>query len=281
MKSKKMLFVIYVLIVQIVFATSYAYGFSPFDKLTQSDLVTIGIGDFDMNDPNAWNPNNNYVAGDRFTYNGLLWEARPGGDYSLPPEGAVLRPYGPYQEITDQYRSYNTYEQGDTVIYNGITYVAIYGGMGGKTPGTVVGWNAMTDTWQPFNVYQQGDVVTYGNSRFIANYYTQGNQPDQNVGQWSQWRLLETTITRSTTTHLFDATVLNATIRINGVIVVQNGVIQSSNASSIGVTVQKQPQGNAYWSFTFSSGVVIIRSNNNQIQYQQNPTFNSIVVTMP
>ncbi len=280
MEKPKVLFmgIMVVVLMFLSFSLPRAYGF--FDQTTQQDLAVISIGDFTFEDSMAWDPEKDYEIGDRFTYNGLLWEIRADGDYSLPPEGDVLQPFGPYQEVTDLYRPYNTYFEGDIVIHEGIEYQALYGGMSGQTPGTVVGWQALSDEWQPFNVYQGGDVVMYEGNTFEANYYTQGDQPDENVGQWAQWRLIQSVITPGDTTHLFDDNVLNATITFDGIVIVEDGVINQTNADLLGIDVEKQSAGNVYWVFSSGNNRIRIRTNNT-IQYQQSLSFETITFDLP
>ena len=254
-------------------------AFAFFDQLEDTAAVVITIGDFSFSTVFPWNPNTSYQIGDRFTFDGKLWEVRGFGDYTLPPEGSKLRPFGPYQEVTDEYRSYNTYFSGDIVIFNGIQYQALYGGMSGQTPGTVVGWQALVDEWQFFNVYQAGDQVLYNGNTYEANYYTQGNVPEgSNVGPWAQWRLVQAVIQPGQTTHQFDANVLNATITINGVEVITNGNINTTAASSIGLTITKN-SGNFYWQIQ-GGGRLRIRTNGT-FQYQQGFSFDSLVVDLP
>ncbi|GEM_PF-1713100 len=262
----------------ITFMTPSVHGF--FDRMQISNPVTIVIGDFPLSLIQEWDPEADYEIGDRFFYNGLLWEIRAGGDYTIPPEGDKLRPWGPYQEVTDEYRSYNTYFQDDIVIHDGMEYLALYNGMSGQEPGTVTGWQALTDEWQFYNVYLGGDTVIYENHTFTANWWTQGDVPTENVGQWNIWRLVEFVLEPGLDTHLFDNSVLEATIIIDGITVVEDGVIDLDSAASLGLTIEKG-QGNFYWSFLFETGSVRIRSNNDTIQYQQDPEFESIIFDLP
>lgn len=275
-KYRYLLISTFMLALLVVMQLPSAYAF--FDQKTATVSVTnITIGEFEFGAP-EWNPNTNYQIGDRFTFNGKLWEVRAIGDFTQPPEGAKLRPFGPYQEVTDEYREYNTYFEGDIVIFEGIEYQALFGGMSGQTPGTVVGWQALVDEWQFFNVYQQGDTVIFNGNTYEANFYTQGDIPEgTNVGPWAQWRLIQAVIQPNQTTHQFDASVLNATITLNGVVIVEDGVINTANALSIGITVTKD-SGNLFWEFD-GNGRLRIR-NNGTIQYQQNFTFDSLIIDL-
>ncbi len=267
----------------IVFLSSVVpSGYAFFDKHESTVPMTISIGTFPFDQISPWQPEAQYQIGDRFTYNGLLWEVRALGDFTRPPEGDKLRPFGPYQEVTEEYRAYNTYFAGDTVVFEGITYQALYGGMSGQTPGTVVGWNALTDEWQPFNVYLEGDRVSYEGNIFEANYYTQGDEPTgNNVGEWAQWRFVGSTFNDTDQSHAFDEEILNATITFDGILLIENGVINTTNAQSLGMTIAKSTQGgNTYWSFENAEGRLRIRSNGS-LQYNGNFSFDSLVVELP
>lgn len=159
-------------------------AFAFFDQLEDSSTVVINIGNFSFEGVILpWNPMTSYQIGDRFTFDGKLWEVRAIGDFTRPPQGDKLRPFGPYQEVTDEFRSFNTYFQGDIVLFNGLEYEALFNGLSGQTPGTVFGWQALTNEWQPFNVYQQGDIVTFNGIEYIAIYGgMSGQQPGTVVG---------------------------------------------------------------------------------------------------
>jgi len=314
--------ILYLFLLATIFPTPSVHGF--FDRMLMENPVTVTIGDFPFSPIQEWNPETDYAIGDRFTYNGLLWEIRAGGDYTQPPEGDKLRPWGPYQEVTDEYRSYNTYFQDDIVIHNGLEYLALYNGMSGKEPGTVTGWQALTDEWQYYNIYEKGDIVIhngieyeaahggltgvepgtssawkaltdewqfynvylggdtviYENHTFTAKWWTQGDVPTENAGQWDVWTLEQFVLEPGLSTHIFYNNVLDATITIDGVVVVEDGVIDVENAASLGLTIEKG-QGNFYWSFHFETGSVRIRSNNDTIVYQQDPVFESIIFDLP
>jgi len=311
---------IFVSVISSPYSTTKAYAF--FDQMKASEMVNISIGTFEIG-VSEWDPSVNYQIGDRFTFDGKLWEVRALGDFTRPPEGDKLRPFGPYQEITEEYRDYNTYFEGDSVLFEGIEYIALFNGLSGETPGTVFGWEAQTNIWQPFNQYSQGDIVlfegieyeaiqngllgdepgtivgwnalvdewqefnvydtgdqvTFNGNRYEANFWTQGDEPSgDNVGEFAQWRLIETTIDPSDTEHPFGDEVLNATITLDGVIIVEDGEINTENAATLGLSITKD-DGGVYWEFD-GDGRLRIRSNGN-IQIQQNFNFESLVVELP
>ncbi|MGS0971622.1 MAG: carbohydrate-binding protein [Candidatus Izemoplasmataceae bacterium] len=176
--------VLTLLVLTFLMGTSKTYAFwatlvnGP-NAVINSEQVSIGNWPFEVIE--EWQRNAGYEIGDRFTYDGKLWEIRGGGNYNRAPgTGNNLQPYGPYQEITDEYRDYNTYFEGDIVLYNGAEYQALYDGMSGQTPGTVVGWQELTDEWRFYNVYLGGDVVIFEGNTYLAQWYTQGDEPDTN-----------------------------------------------------------------------------------------------------
>lgn len=313
----------FALIVSHMHPTAWAF----FDQTEASRSVTIAIGDFSFSDVQPWNPNTSYQIGDQFTFNGALWEVRALGDFSRPPEGDKLRPFGPYQEVTNEFRPFNTYFQGDIVVFNGIEYQALFDGMGGQTPGTVIGWQALTDEWQPFNVYFEGDIVTFNGiqyqalfdwvsiepgtgsgwqaltdewqpfniyqagdrvtfngSTFEASWWNQGVPPEgDNVGQFQVWQLVETIIAPNATTHQFTSAILDANIIINGVTVVENGVIQQSGLNALNITMSKSAQGGStYWEIRQGNRRMRIQ-NDGTITYTgpSNLSFDSLFISIP
>ena len=311
MKYAKILFVISSMLTLLAF-TRLPRAFAFFDQLEASSSVLITIGDFSFELPILpWDPNTSYQIGDRFTFDGKLWEVRALGDFTRPPEGDKLRPFGPYQEVTDEFRSYNTYFQGDIVIFNGLEYEALFNGMSGQTPGTVIGWQALTDEWQPFNVYfegdivtfngiqyeavddwvdgepgtivgwnalvdewqffniyQEGDRVTFNGATFEASWWTQGDEPSgTNIGVNRVWFMVEGSISSGATTHAFNASVLNATIIIDGLVVIDQGERQDNAIESLNITVlQGTSSDNFFWEFRRGNQQMRLRTNGS-IQY--------------
>lgn len=77
-----------------------------------------------------WDPNqNHYNGGDRVIYQGRVFEAR----YWTSSVPGLFDSH--WDEITDEWRSFNIYHGGDTVEYNGHTYIAK-----NDTPGSTVVW---------------------------------------------------------------------------------------------------------------------------------------------
>lgn len=135
------------------------------------------------------NDGDSVEVGDRFTYKGDTYEFRKVGGESIdwegnviPPEGSTLYSYGPYQEITDEWRSHNTYYKDDTVTHNGKEYIALDEGANNHEPGSSIGdgWNVMVeegDYWEQYNIYEEGDTVTYEGMEYEAQWYNQNEEP--------------------------------------------------------------------------------------------------------
>ncbi len=256
-----------------MFSTPPAHAF--FDQIRRPEPVSVSIGTFPFPTLSEWDSEADYEIGDRFLYDERLWEVRGDGDYSLPPEGDKLRPFGPYQEITEEYRPYNTYFEDDIVIYEGLEYQALHGGMSGIEPGTAPGWQALIDEWQFYNIYEEDDTVIYEGNTYEAQWWTQGDVPSENLGEDEPWRLVEFVLEPGVTTHFFDERVLEANILVDGVMVVEAGEILPEN--ELGLEITKQ-QGQRYWDIAFPTGGSIrVRANDDTIQYQQNPDFDSII----
>ncbi len=153
--------------------------------------------------------NEELSVGDFFIYNNRLWQVREGGPDDEPPaiENDNLFRGGPYQEITEFYRVYNTYVQGDIVKFNGATFIAlvdfdtIIDNMESIEPGNVVGWQEQTPFWREFNVYSKNDVVSHNGAQFKAlinsiNLDVSNPEPGTSWGTWQEktdeWRAYNT-----------------------------------------------------------------------------------------
>lgn len=100
--------------------------------------------------------------------------------------------------ITVQANSIDTYDPnriylaGDTVIYNGEIYEALWWVQGGATPDVnqawkkVVGDDEPLGEYNPTKAYVAGDKVTYGGQVYQAKWWTQGETP----GSSSVWELV-------------------------------------------------------------------------------------------
>ncbi len=199
-----LLSVIFTLVLASAHPPSKAMGF--FDNFNQSvsTQITIGewetsLGDLPTYDEIRFNVDEIEV-GDRFIFEGKVFEFRRlGGAFDnnevIAPTGDVLRSNGPFQEITNEWREYNTYETGDTVIFNDVKYEARNNGANNQVPGEGNAWQAITDEWQAFNTYTEGDTVIFDGMEYEARQWTQGDQPDESY-EWQaltdEWQFFNT-----------------------------------------------------------------------------------------
>lgn len=180
-------------------------AFAFFDRTValSSQIITIGEWSFQGDYP-EWQNNGNYQVGDRFVYDGKVWEVYNAGDTNKRPgQGNNLVPYGTYQEITDEWVFYNTYYAGDQVFHNGYWWEAVDERVNGTRfnntnqvnsiePGTDVGWTRLSGEWFRYNIYDTNDTVTFNGSTFTAQYYNVDTQPGTDT-VWQEdtieWRL--------------------------------------------------------------------------------------------
>ena len=130
--------------------------------------------------------------------------------------------------------------------------------------------------WDPNVTYQEGDRVLFNGFTYEANEETLNDQPDSS----SAWRLVEATLVDNPNSHPFDERILDATITLNGVLIVENGVINTANADAAGITVLKEPINNVYWIFEIGNAELRIRDNGN-MQYRRGFTLNELIVELP
>lgn len=135
----------------------------------------------DLPDYPDWTAQDYPNSGTHVIYNGKIfynkWYAN---DDDIPGE------IGPWQEVTSQWRFYNTYEEGALVCFNGKMYQARYWSQN-QTPGLLESpWQELTDQWRFFNVYYGGEIVWYNGKQYRANYYSQNQTPKDNdpYGPW-------------------------------------------------------------------------------------------------
>lgn len=167
----------------------YAYWGSVDSSITHTEaVVTIG----------EWSPilpfdrETDYEVGDTFTYDGSIWRIRGSWfdpDKFLKSDGTInfnyVRSYGPIEEVTDEWRSYNTYEIGDVVTHNGYSWVVLHGGASASEPGLLgTAWNRLGIEWFMYNTYYEGDVVEYDNQQWIALQENWNRQPGTTFWAW-------------------------------------------------------------------------------------------------
>ena len=129
-------------------------------------------------DYTTWQYNVFYAAGTYVIHNNKIFYARE-GNMNLQPGIVGL----PWQEVTNEWRSFNVYKKGDRVIHMGREFEARED-TSNETPGVVdMPWQELTDEWRSFNVYNEGDCVIHNGKQYRATGYTM-NQTPGITGPW-------------------------------------------------------------------------------------------------
>lgn len=89
---------------------------------------------------------------------------------------------------TTTWEASRVYNTGDSVVYEGVTYVAKWWTKG-EHPGQSAVWEAQHNdsipAWQAGQAYQAGTIVTFSGQSYKARWWTQGDQPTSG-GPWQQ-----------------------------------------------------------------------------------------------
>jgi hypothetical protein len=133
-------------------------------------------------------PNNT----DYTTYNGLFYVALQkinGQKTNIVPGSAASK--GFWQAInTQEWQQYNTYQNGDLVMYQGDVFELANSVNSSDIPGTTPNsWNGMaTIYYNPLNVYTLGEYVVYNDDVFIVINATNANNnaPGTSQDAWNQ-----------------------------------------------------------------------------------------------
>lgn len=169
---------------------------------SQTVEITIQIGEWDFEGVDSFDPEIMYAPGDVFKYEDSKWEVTENWfnpKEFLNSDGTIntsnLRPYGPINEKTDEYREYNTYKAGDIVWYEyeGVRYQweARDGGANGVKPGDGRAWKLLSEVWFKEITYTSGQFVVYEGIRYRAKWDTQGDVPvSDSKDYYGPWELL-------------------------------------------------------------------------------------------
>lgn len=157
--------------------------------------ITLVIGQWEVSPP-PFDESFNYEVGDSFSFDNSVWivtESWFNPSNFLNPDGTInfsyVRTWGPVQELTPFWRSYNTYDIGDTVVWNDYEWVVNHFGANSVEPGTDTNaWNKITDHWFIYNTYSLGDIVIFNNQQWIAISSNRSREPD--MFSWA-WQLLD------------------------------------------------------------------------------------------
>ena len=150
---------------------------------TNGAWIALSVPTFNGSVPN----NSDYTF-----YNGLFYVALQkinGQNRFIVPGSAASK--GFWQAInTQEWQQYNTYQNGDLVMYQGNVYELANSANSSDIPGTTQnGWNGMaTIYYNPLNVYELGEYVVYNDEVFIVINETNANNnaPGTSTNAWNQ-----------------------------------------------------------------------------------------------
>jgi prepilin-type N-terminal cleavage/methylation domain-containing protein len=149
---------------------------------TTADETTTTLPDYPL-----WDASTSYTQGTYVIYDGKVYVAR---HWTLNAEPGLIT--SPWQEITDEWRSFNVYNAGDEVIFGESTFIARSWTWNAEPGLTTSPWQEQTDEWRSFNVYNAGDEVIFGESTFIARSWTSNAEPGLITSPWQEqtdeWR---------------------------------------------------------------------------------------------
>jgi len=187
--KKKILFIL-VLMTLILAQSTYSYWASDINGSIVNTNTQITIGSWTFTEP--FDENTDYSVGDEFSFGGVIWLIT--GDWFdesrfLRNNGTLnfnyIRPYGPVEEDTNEWRSYNTYYEGDIVIYNEFWWVARHEGANSAEPGTdTTAWNRISEEWFIYNTYIIDDIVLYNGQHWKALQENRNKLPSQYIWAW-------------------------------------------------------------------------------------------------
>src|SRR5690554_5155632 len=161
-----------------------------FDIKQQTKQISFEVGVFNLN-ISQFDKDNDYDIGDLFIFNNMIFKVRNWFNPSLflNSDGTInfnyVVPYGPVIEITDYYRPYNTYYEGDIVIHNDYEWQVRHEGANWTEPGSNSNaWQRLGEEWFRYNTYQKDDIVKYNNKYYKAIYYSFDRSPVDYPDNW-------------------------------------------------------------------------------------------------
>ncbi len=143
-----------------------------------------------------YNPQDIYATGDLVWFEGNIYEIRNGGYTSTPPDENVV--YGPYNEITKEWRLTNTYQDNEVVYFNNNFYfITNSGQFNGSGLNGTLGYETLNSIeWDPNQPsYTTNDVVLFNNELYRATAGWTTGQPDQS-GNWEKFNSFDWSPTR-------------------------------------------------------------------------------------
>lgn len=191
MKKTKILSTL-ILVFMVLFFTQItrAYWTNSINTVQINSQATVSIGTWTFIEP--FDPQEDYDTDDTFVYDNRVWIVTGSwfnGSNFLNPDGTVnttyVKPYGPIQEVTDEWRIYNTYGQNDIVLHNGYQWIVRHEGANGVEPGSNTNaWNRLGSDWFIYNTYPAGSVVTYNGQNWVSLTENRGRVPGQVPWAW-------------------------------------------------------------------------------------------------
>ena len=123
MKQKIKTIILTILIIIALSSVSSTYAFWTSNINASNTIanaqVSIGMWQTPSDAPQGiplYNPSDVYNTGNLVWFQGKVFSIRNGGYSSTPPDQNVV--YGPYNEVTREWRISNTYQDNDVVYYN-------------------------------------------------------------------------------------------------------------------------------------------------------------------
>lgn len=192
MKQKIKTIILTILIIIALSSVSSTYAFWTSNINASNTIanaqVSIGMWQTPSDAPQGiplYNPSDVYNTGNLVWFQGKVFSIRNGGYSSTPPDQNVV--YGPYNEVTREWRISNTYQDNSVVYYNNAFYrVANSGQFNGSALDSNPGWDELNSiNWKSYKAYTTGDVVIYQGELYRATAGWTTGQPNQS-GNWEK-----------------------------------------------------------------------------------------------
>lgn len=227
MKQIKRNLILCLLVLLVLTSTSATYAFWANDVQGSSSAATgqvsLGNWTFSLGNPQGiplYNPQDTYATGHLVWFNGSIFRIRNGGYSSTPPDQNTV--YGPYNEVTREWRITNTYQDNDVVYYQGAFYrVANSGQFNGSQLDSNPGWDQLNSIdWKSYKAYTTNNIVLFNGELYRATAGWTTGQPDQS-GNWEKLNSFDWSPTRIYSTA--------------GILVYYNGNYYTSNWYNVNV----------------------------------------------
>lgn len=193
---KKTIFILLVMMLLLASPFTFAYWqqININIPINYEENISIGSWEFENDyEVPTFDSNKTYDVGEIFMFEGYKFQVTQSwfnpknfinSDGSLNTD--YLKPYGPVNELTDQYRTYNTYRIGDIVRYLGEEWIVRHEGANSVVPGSDTNaWNRINNiNYYEYNTYEPGDIVLY-NNKYYKNISTSRNISPNTSWAWT------------------------------------------------------------------------------------------------